>query len=40
MAASPGFGATLKRQLETMPGAVLDYKGLAASRERLLALLG
>lgn len=40
MAASPGFGATLKRLLETMPDAVIHYKGLAACRERLIALLG
>lgn len=38
-AASPGFAAALKRQLETMPDAVLDYKGLAACRQSLMKLL-
>lgn len=40
MAAAPEFGSSLKRQLETMPDAVLHYKGLAACREQLIALLG
>jgi dimethylamine monooxygenase subunit A len=40
MAAAPEFGATLKRLLETMPEAVLYYKGLAACREPLMAMLG
>jgi hypothetical protein len=39
-AASPEFAPALKRLLETMPGAVLDYKGLAACREGLAGLLG
>jgi dimethylamine monooxygenase subunit A len=39
-AAAPEFAGTLKRLLETMPDAVLDYKGLAACRERLTDLLG
>ena len=39
-AAAPEFAAALKRQLETMPDAVLDYKGLAACRGRLTDLLG
>lgn len=38
--ASAEFGGTLRRLLDTMPGAVLHYKGLAACRERLLELLG
>ena len=40
MAAAPGFAQTLKRQLESMPGAVLNYKGLGACRESLASLLG
>lgn len=40
LAAAPEFGITLKRLLETMPEAVLRYKGLVACRERLMALLG
>lgn len=39
-AAAPEFAAALKRQLETMPDAVVDYKGLAACRGRLADLLG
>ena len=39
-AASPEFAPALKRLLETMPEAVLDYKGLAACREGLAGLLG
>lgn len=38
--ASPEFAGSLKRLLETMPDAVLDYKGLAACRESLTRLLG
>lgn len=38
--ASQEFGGTLMRLLETMPKAVLDYKGLGSCREGLLALLG
>ena len=40
IAAAPEFGTTLKRLLETMPEAVLHYKGLAACREPLRAMLG
>jgi hypothetical protein len=38
-AAAPEFAAALKRQLETMPDAVLDYKGLAACRQSLTNLI-
>lgn len=38
-AAAPEFAATLKHLLETMPDAVLAYKGLAACRGQLADLL-
>lgn len=37
--AEPAARAGLRRALQTMPGAMAEYKGLATARERLLTLL-